>query len=295
MSWIVDSSLSRIQKFCVNVVKCGPVPNHIAIIMDGNRRFAQRRNMEKVVGHTMGFDKLAQTLQWCRELGITEVTVYAFSIENFKRSPKEVEQLMQLAREKYQKLLDERDKLMENGVCIRVIGNMSLIPPDLRAMMLEAVKLTRDNKKAFLNVAFAYTSRDEITASIKTVVEGIQIHKIAREDVDETLISRCMYSSASPEPDMIIRTSGEMRFSDFLLWQLWNTNVLFTEVLWPDFSIWHLLASVVQYQRCFNALRATSVIRDSMSKSKCTNSNSEFLSNINTQTNALNYDKSRGS
>lgn len=248
----------------------------------------------------MGFDKLAQTLQWCRELGIKEVTVYAFSIENFKRSPEEVEQLMQLAREKYQKLLDERDKLMENGVCIRVIGNMSLIPPDLRSMMFEAVKLTKDNRKAFLNIAFAYTSRDEITASIKTVVEGIQSHKIAREDVDESLISRCMYSSASPDPDMIIRTSGEKRFSDFLLWQLWNTNVLFTEVLWPDFSIWHLLASVVQYQRCYKTLRATSAIRDSICRSKCIDKYKiseidEIISDINSSTNEHNLDKSRGS
>lgn len=124
MSWIVDNSLSWFQRFCVNILKCGPIPKHVAIIMDGNRRFAKKTNVEKKEGHSKGFDKLAEALLWCRELGIKEVTVYAFSIENFKRSEQEVNTLLDLAKEKFRRLLlEEKDKLMQERVCIRIIGN----------------------------------------------------------------------------------------------------------------------------------------------------------------------------
>lgn len=122
MSWMREVKITPVQRFFVNVIKQGPVPNHVAFIMDGNRRFARKTHVKRVEGHNKGFEKLAECLQWCFELGIREVTVYAFSIENFKRSQEEVDTLMDLAREKYKRLLEERDKLMENGVCIRVIG-----------------------------------------------------------------------------------------------------------------------------------------------------------------------------
>jgi len=262
MSWIAENSLNWFHRLCINVLKCGPVPKHIAFIMDGNRRYATKENVQKVVGHTKGFDKLAETLQWCTEIGIKEVTVYAFSIENFKRSPEEVETLMQLAREKYIRLLEEKDKLKEKGVSIRVIGNLSLIPEDLRKTMSEAVLTTKDNKEAFVNVAFAYTSRDEIAHSLQTIVQGVRNEEIAVDDIDEHLVSQCMYSGRSLKPDMLIRTSGEVRFSDFLLWQIWNTHVIFKEVLWPDFSIWHLLGSVFMYQRCYKDLVAVEETRN---------------------------------
>lgn len=255
MSWVVNTPLSWFQKFCVNVLKNGPVPNHVAIIMDGNRRFAKKKNVQKVEGHSKGFDKFTETLQWCRELGIKEVTVYAFSIENFKRSQEEVDALMRLAREKFNRLLEERDKLNREGVCIRVVGDLSLVPDDIRKLFAKAEIMTKDNNKAFLNIAFAYTSRNEITNAIKTVVEGLQNEKISPDDVNCDLLSQCMYTNRSKNPDLLIRTSGEVRFSDFLLWQVWNTDVCFTEVLWPEFSIWHLLAAVFHYQRCCSDLK----------------------------------------
>ncbi|XP_063225620.1 dehydrodolichyl diphosphate synthase complex subunit DHDDS [Bacillus rossius redtenbacheri] len=250
MSWIRESSLSWLQSFCIKVIKCGPMPKHIAFIMDGNRRFAQKNHIKKIDGHTKGFDKLAETLQWCLDLGVPEVTVYAFSIENFKRSAEEVDALMQLAREKFQRLLSEKDKLMEHGVCIRVIGNLSLLPPDVHKLIADAVIMTRDNSKAFLNVAFSYTARDEITAAVRTVASGVGSKALSLDDVDEALISGCLYTGCSPDPDLLIRTSGEVRFSDFLLWQICCSCIYFTDVLWPDFSFWHMLAAVLYYQRC---------------------------------------------
>nr|CAI5843606.1 unnamed protein product [Callosobruchus analis] len=256
MSWIVDNQLTVFQKFCVNVIKCGPIPKHIAIIMDGNRRYALKNKMGKTEGHTKGFERLAECLLWCRELGVKEVTVYAFSIENFNRTKEEVDTLMSLAKEKFEKVFEEKDKIMMEGIKIRVIGNLSLVPEDIRILLAKSVLLTKDNDKSILNIAFSYTSRDEIVHSMKTVVEGLEARKIEPKDVDVDLLSYCMYSNQSPDPDILIRTSGEVRLSDFLLWQIAeNTQICFTEVLWPDFSIWHLLGCVFKYQRAYPALK----------------------------------------
>ncbi|XP_065168866.1 dehydrodolichyl diphosphate synthase complex subunit DHDDS [Atheta coriaria] len=247
-TWISRNNLSWYHKLCINVLKAGPIPRHVAFIMDGNRRYATKENVATRLGHSKGFDKLSQTLLWCQEIGIKEVTVYAFSIENFGRSPEEVETLMSLASDKFEKLLEEVDKLHENGLCIRIIGNLILIPEELRARIAQAVLLTKDNDKAFLNIAFAYTSRDEITNSFQVINDGVHAKEIDEHDISEYLINKCMYSGKSTKPDILIRTSGEVRFSDFLLWQTWNTNVIFHKVLWPDFTIWHLLACVFYYQ-----------------------------------------------
>lgn len=221
MSWLRDSTLTWIQRLAVNVIKCGPVPNHVAFIMDGNRRFAKKNHMENETdGHVTGFDKLSETLQWCLDVGIKEVTVYAFSIENFKRQEKEVNTLMTLAREKFTKLLEEKDKLNERGICIRIIGNMSMMPIELQQVMAEAILLTQNNNNAILNVAFAYTSRDEITESIRTIVRGCEDEDLQMEDISNELIRNCMYTKDSPDPDLLVRTSGESRLSDFMLWQV---------------------------------------------------------------------------
>lgn len=252
MSWIVESSLTFFQKFCVNVIKCGPVPKHIAFIMDGNRRFAKKTNVERIEGHSKGFDKLAECLQWCLELGVKEVTVYAFSIENFKRSQDEVDKLMDLATKKFAKLLEEKDKLMQEGICVRVVGNFSLLSPELRKYIAEIILLTRHNKNAILNVAFAYTSSEEITTAIKCILDGVENNLLQIDDINEDLISNCLYTNQSSNPDILVRTSGEVRLSDYLLWQIIeNTTIYFKTVLWPEFSIWHLLACIFQYQRTY--------------------------------------------
>lgn len=156
----------------------------------------------------------------CLELDIKEVTVYAFSIENFKRSQDEVDTLMTLAREKFTKLMEEKDKLIEKGVKIRVIGNVKMLPKDLQKSIADAMLMTKDNDKSILNVAFAYTSREEITNSIETIIKGFEDEDLEREDLNHFLIDECLYTNKCNEVDLLVRTSGEMRFSDFLLWQV---------------------------------------------------------------------------
>ncbi|KAK2579271.1 hypothetical protein KPH14_008230 [Odynerus spinipes] len=254
MSWIRESTLNCLQYLVVKILRSGRIPRHVAFIMDGNRRYANKQHVEKETGHVRGFDKLAETLQWCLDLGILEVTVYAFSIENFKRTKEEVHTLMELARQKFQRLLDEREKLMEHGVCVRVIGNLELIPDNVRKLIAEAMLITKNNNKAFLNVAFAYTSRDEMTYAIKDILRGVNDSNILPEDIDEDLISKCLYTYESPNPDLLIRTSGEVRLSDFLMWQVSNSCIYFADVLWPEFSAWDLFSAVFYYQRCHTDL-----------------------------------------
>uniref|UniRef100_A0A3B3R464 Alkyl transferase n=1 Tax=Paramormyrops kingsleyae TaxID=1676925 RepID=A0A3B3R464_9TELE len=214
MSWIREGELSFIEKLTANILKAGPMPKHVAFIMDGNRRYARKCHVERQEGHTQGFDKLAETLRWCLNLDIREVTVYAFSIENFKRSKEEVEGLMELARQKFKKLLEEQGNLEKHGVCIRVLGDLTLLPLDLQQLIAQAVVGTRTHNN----------------------------------DVSESLLSKCLYSSGSPDPDLLIRTSGELRLSDFLLWQTSYSCLVFQSVLWPEYSFWNLCEAILQYQ-----------------------------------------------
>ncbi|KAG2460685.1 DHDDS synthase, partial [Polypterus senegalus] len=199
--------------------KAGPMPKHIAFIMDGNRRYARKLHVERQQGHMHGFDKLAETLRWCLNLDIREVTVYAFSIENFKRAKEEVDGLMELARQKFTRLLEEQDNLQKHGVCIRVLGDLDLLPLDIQKLIAQAVLSTRTHNKCFLNVCFAYTSRHEISNAVKEMAWGVEKGLIKPSDISEFLLEKCLYTSNSPDPELLIRTSGEVRLSDFLLWQ----------------------------------------------------------------------------
>ncbi|KAM9031959.1 dehydrodolichyl diphosphate synthase complex subunit DHDDS isoform X3 [Sarcophilus harrisii] len=219
MSWIREGELSLLERFCANIIKAGPMPKHIAFIMDGNRRYAQKCQVERQEGHTQGFNKLAETLRWCLNLGIREVTVYAFSIENFKRSKNEVDGLMELARQKFSRLMEEQEKLEKHGVCIRVLGDLQLLPLDLQELIAKAVQATRNYNKCFLNVCFAYTSRHEISNAVKEMAWGVEQGLLDPSDLSESLLDKCLYTNNSPNPDILIRTSGEVRLSDFLLWQ----------------------------------------------------------------------------
>uniref|UniRef100_A0A3Q3EUY3 Alkyl transferase n=1 Tax=Labrus bergylta TaxID=56723 RepID=A0A3Q3EUY3_9LABR len=209
MSWIREGELNLLEKISANILKAGPMPKHVAFIMDGNRRFARKKQMGRQEGHMQGFNKLAETLRWCKHLNIQEVTVYAFSIENFKRTKDEVDGLMELAKQKFEKLLEER---------------------------------------CFLNVCFAYTSRYEITNAVREMAWGVEEGLIKASDVSEALLSECLYSNNSPNPDLLIRTSGEVRLSDFLLWQTSHSCLVFQSVLWPEYSFWNLCEAILQFQ-----------------------------------------------
>ncbi|XP_043852144.1 dehydrodolichyl diphosphate synthase complex subunit DHDDS isoform X2 [Dromiciops gliroides] len=224
------------------------MPKHIAFIMDGNRRYAQKCQVERQEGHTQGFNKLAETLRWCLNLGIREVTVYAFSIENFKRSKNEVDGLMELARQKFSRLMEEQKKLEKHGVCIRVLGDLQLLPLDLQELIAKAVQATRNYNKCFLNVCFAYTSRHEISNAVKEMAWGVEQGLLDPSDVSESLLDKCLYTNNSPNPDILIRTSGEVRLSDFLLWQTSHSCLVFQPILWPEYSFWNLCEAILQFQ-----------------------------------------------
>lgn len=249
MSWIKQTKLTWLQSVAVRVLKAGKVPSHLAVIMDGNRRFARKQNMRSVEGHVQGFDKLAEVLYWCSELGVTEVTVYAFSIENFKRSKDEVDGLLDLALQKLQNMLKEMDKIHEHGVCIRVLGNLSYLPVELQKVVAEVVHQTQANSRCFLNICLSYTSRDEICKAMQELATGVEKGILSPNDVSEAALSQAMYSRKSRDPELLIRTSGEVRLSDFMLWQSSRSVIEFTTVLWPEFTIWHLLAAILCYQR----------------------------------------------
>ncbi|ERE84165.1 dehydrodolichyl diphosphate synthase isoform 1 [Cricetulus griseus] len=216
MSWIKEGELSLWERFCANIIKAGPVPKHIAFIMDGNRRYAKKCQVERQEGHSQGFNKLAETLRWCLNLGILEVTVYAFSIENFKRSKSEVDGLLDLARQKFSCLMEEQ---------------------------------------CFLNVCFAYTSRHEITNAVREMAWGVEQGLLEPSDVSESLLDKCLYSNHSPHPDILIRTSGEVRLSDFLLWQTSHSCLVFQPVLWPEYTFWNLCEAILQFQMNHGALQ----------------------------------------
>ncbi|CAH2236160.1 jg17673 [Pararge aegeria aegeria] len=214
--------------------------------MDGNRRYAKKLSVDSTEGHNKGFDKLSEVLKWCLDLGIPEVTVYAFSIENFKRNQEEVDALMELASDKFKRLLDEIDQINEWGVRVQVAGRLSLLPVELQALVSKSMLATRQNNKLQLNIAYSYTGRDEISRAASYIIDGVKNEELKADDIDEQLISQTLDLR---EPELLVRTSGEVRLSDFMLWQISKTVLYFTDVLWPEFTIWNLLAAIIHFQR----------------------------------------------
>ncbi|XP_073937006.1 dehydrodolichyl diphosphate synthase complex subunit DHDDS isoform X2 [Castor canadensis] len=255
MSWIKEGELSLWERLGVNILKAGPVPKHIAFIMDGNRRYAKKCQVQKQEGHSQGFNKLAETLRWCLHLGIPEVTVYAFSIENFKRPKNEVDGLLDLTRNKLQRLMEEQEKLKKYGVCVRVLGDLHLLPLDLQELIAQGVQATKTYNRCFLNICFAYTSRHEITNAVREMAWGVEQGLLDPSDVSESLLDKCLYSNHSPNPDLLIRTSGEVRLSDFLLWQASHSCLVFQPILWPEYTFWNLCEAILQFQANHSTLQ----------------------------------------
>jgi len=251
-SWFGTTELTWMQRCALRVLQAGHVPRHVAFIMDGNRRYARKAHMPTILhGHSRGFESLSHTLKWCRDFGIEEVTVYAFSIENFKRSKDEVDGLMALARDKFQELLNEEEQLRREGVRFRFVGDWSLLDNDLQQLMARVELMTMEHNKAFVNVCMAYTSQDEMCRAAQTVQKAVKENVICTDDICDQLYSTAFDMSA---PDLLVRTSGEMRLSDFLLWQSAYTCIYFANVLWPEFGFWHLCSSILHYQTEFDAI-----------------------------------------
>ncbi len=230
-----------------SLVLQGPVPKHIAIIMDGNRRYAQDDGKTPIEGHLSGRDKLEDVLEWCVDLGIKILTVYAFSTENFNRSELEVQALMKLFEENFLKIATD-ERIHKNRIRVTVLGRKEILPEKLRDAIEQAETNSRNYDEYFFNIAVAYGGREELISAIKNIVGDSLEGKVDVEDIDETLVSSYLYTADFPDPDLVLRTSGEVRISNFLLWQLAYSELYFTDIYWPGLTFTEFLKAVRSYQ-----------------------------------------------
>jgi undecaprenyl diphosphate synthase len=220
------------------------LPRHVAIIMDGNGRWAQARGLPRVAGHRQGADAVRRTLIAAGELGIPYLTLFGFSSENWKRPRDEVDSLMGLLRHY---LRSEIAELHRNGVRLRVIGELGRLAADIATMIRNAEAVTRDNDRMNLTIALSYGGRAEIVAAARAIAAEVMEGRLALERIDEAAVGRHLFTSELPEPDLLIRTSGEQRISNFLLWQCAYAELVFTKTLWPDFGRTDLEQAVADY------------------------------------------------
>ncbi|SDH93527.1 Undecaprenyl pyrophosphate synthetase [Alteribacillus bidgolensis] len=222
------------------------IPAHIAIIMDGNGRWAKQKGLPRIAGHREGMKVINKVVKKADELGVKYLTLYAFSTENWKRPKSEVDFLMKLP-ERF--LSKELPKLQKNNVKVRIMGDETLLPPHTIQAVRKAVQETSENTGMLLNFALNYGSRHELVHMMKKMGESISKGELSPEDIDEKMISDRLLSSGLPDPDLLIRTSGEKRLSNFMLWQLAYSEFWFTEVLWPDFKENDLMQAIQTYQQ----------------------------------------------
>lgn len=221
------------------------IPQHVAIIMDGNGRWAKERNMPRTMGHKAGVETIRRIVKEADRLGIKYITLYAFSTENWKRPKDEVSALMKLL---VQYLRSEVGDLHKNRVVLRVLGDISALQDDCKREIEDSIELTKNNTGLVLNVAFNYGGRDEIIRAIQDIVEDVEEGKVKKENITQDLFSNYLYTKDSPDPDLIIRPSGEQRISNFLLWQCAYSEFWYSNVNWPDFSEKDLQRAIYDYQ-----------------------------------------------
>jgi undecaprenyl diphosphate synthase len=222
------------------------LPYHVAIIMDGNGRWAKRRGMPRIAGHRAGMETVKNITQAASDLGVRVLTLYAFSTENWKRPEKEVDFLMKLPQEF---LGLELGSLIRNNVRVQIIGEVEALPQHTRHSVLNAVAKTSTNTGMILNIALNYGSRAEILEAIKSIAADVQNEELSIDDISEEAVSSRLLTEGIPDPDLLIRTSGELRLSNFLLWQCAYTELWFTDVFWPDFTSEHLYEAIRAYQK----------------------------------------------
>lgn len=237
------------EKWLWHQVRNGAKPEHIAIILDGNRRWASEKELNPWFGHEKGAENVERLLDWCIKLGVKSTTLYAFSTENFQRTSGEVSEIMRIAEDEFQKILTD-ERIHKNRVRVKVLGRMSLLPESLQKMITDAEKATQDYAGHFLNFAFAYGGRAEIVDAARKIAEEVHEGKLRPNEVDERLFEQYLYTShlPRPDPDLIIRTSGEERLSGFLLWQSAYSELCFLDAYWPDFRAIDLLRAIRTFQ-----------------------------------------------
>lgn len=230
----------------MNQLSPSTVPAHVAIIMDGNGRWAKARGLPRTAGHKKGVDAVRRTVEAARELGIGTLTIFSFSSENWRRPEEEISDLMGLLRFY---LRSEVAELHRGGVRLRVIGDRTRLSEDINRLIDNAEALTRDNRTMTLVVALSYGSRLEIVHAARRLAEEVAAGRLSPESIDEDALSARLYTSDIPDPDLIIRTSGEKRISNFLLWQAAYAELVFVDTLWPDFTKRDLEAAIEEFHR----------------------------------------------
>jgi undecaprenyl diphosphate synthase len=221
------------------------LPRHIAIIMDGNGRWAKKKNLNRISGHIKGVDAVREIVTACRELGIKVLTLYAFSIENWRRPKDEVTALMGLLKDY---LLKEREEMVQNNIRLSAIGRLEDLPLDVQNTLRETMKRTEQGNEMVLNLALSYGGRSEILHAIQGILSDFQKGEVKPEEINLQRFSQYLWTRGIPDPDLLIRTSGEFRISNFLLWQIAYTELYVTETLWPDFDRKELLKAIADYQ-----------------------------------------------
>ena len=222
------------------------LPNHLAIIMDGNGRWAKQKGYLRAIGHENGTKSVKITVETCAKLGIENLTLYAFSTENWNRPKLEVDTLMKLLISSLKK---EEETLMKNNIRLNAIGNLTTLPKNVYKELQEVIDKTKNNTRMTLTLALSYGSREEIIQVVKNISNKVKNNIISESAIDESIINEHLYTQNLPDVDLVIRTSGEHRISNFLLWQIAYAEFYFTEVLWPDFTENNLYEAIISYQK----------------------------------------------
>jgi tritrans,polycis-undecaprenyl-diphosphate synthase [geranylgeranyl-diphosphate specific] len=244
---IANTAYQAYEKRLFKEVMEEDIPQHVAIIMDGNRRFAMEIGLAAHQGHVKGKDKLEEVMEWCQEMGIRVLTVYAFSTENLNRDEAEVHLLMDLFEESFLKLAEDQ-RVHRNKIKVTVLGQRELLPERVQKAIGVAEDRTKEYDQNFYNIALAYGSRQEMITAIKRIACKVKEGDMSVEDIDEKMVSSYLYTADFPDPDLVLRTSGEERVSNFLLWQLAYSELYFTDVFWPGFRKVDFLRAIRTYQ-----------------------------------------------
>ena len=244
---IASTAYQTYEKRLLKEIMSRPVPNHVAVIMDGNRRYAKEFGLLVAEGHEKGKEKLEEMIEWCLELGIRVLTVYAFSTENVTRESEEIGTLMRMFARSFSNLADD-ERVHKHRIRVRVLGQKVMLPDDVKEAIEIAEEKTKDYDEYFFNIAVGYGGREEIIHAIKKMAADVVAGELSVDDITEETFYSYLYTSDIPDPDLILRTSGEERISNFLLWQLAYSELYFSDVYWPGFRKVDFLRAVRSYQ-----------------------------------------------
>jgi undecaprenyl diphosphate synthase len=242
----LEKATGHDRKHQDRLLESGDVPRHIAIIMDGNGRWAKRRGLPRISGHREGVNSVRDIVEACGQLGVKYLTLYAFSTENWKRPREEVSFLMRLL---LKALRDEKDRLHQNEVNLKAVGDLSSLPQDVQDELLDGIEKMKDNKGLTLILALSYSGRWDITNAVSRMYDDIRAGKLRKDQITQELIASYLATKDFPDPDLLIRTSGELRISNFLIWQIAYCELYISKELWPAFRRKQLYEAIADYQR----------------------------------------------